>query len=120
MTEHDHFEIAADVTITENDHLVLHVKKADNQVVAWIDQTWLLSVKTENDIPVDKSALVNHSSLQKGDHYLSVVGINWGGPAHYEFFLSKNGNRIDSTYRNQRDRHELGYCGGLVYRIKFV
>ena len=70
----------------------LTIKRADNEVAAFLNGILVYDKKTEGDPPlsdvVDLTGFIQHGCCNT----LVVIGINWGGPAHYEGSLS-----IDSS-----------------------
>ena len=66
----------------------LTIKRADNEIAAFLNGVLVYDRKTENDPQLNDVVDIS-GFIQKGCcNSLVLVGINWGGPAHFEGSLS--------------------------------
>src|SRR5215216_6531414 len=77
----------------------LKITRADNEVAAFLNGILVYDKKTEgdpalNDV-VDLSGFLQHGCC----NFLVVIGINWGGPAHYEGSLTVDNSTTSWTFQ---------------------
>jgi hypothetical protein len=64
------------------------IKRADNEIAVFVNGILAYDKKTEGDPPlndvVDISGFLQHGCCNS----VVIIGINWGGPAHYEGSLT--------------------------------
>jgi hypothetical protein len=86
----------------ENAHagakLLLVVHNADNEVIAFVNTDQVYDRKTEGD-PTFTDSVDLSSKLRIGHNSVVILGINWGGPAHFIGNLSLDGRTLfDMTF----------------------
>lgn len=79
----------------------LTVKRADNEIAAYLNGVLVYDKKTEND-PALNDVVDISGFLQKGCcNSLVIVGVNWGGPAHFEGSLSVDNSTTSWSFQSQ-------------------
>jgi len=73
--------------------LILSLTHADNEVIAYLNTDQIYDRKTEYD-PTFNDTVDLSSKLVKGHNSVVILGINWGGPAHFDGNLTLDGNVI--------------------------
>jgi hypothetical protein len=73
--------------------LILSVTHADNEVIAYLNTDQIYDRKTENDPPLNDTVDLSNK-LVKGHNSVVILGINWGGPAHFDGNLTLDGKVI--------------------------
>jgi hypothetical protein len=73
-----------------NSKLVLVINNADNEVIAFVNADEVYDRKTEGD-PTFTDTVDLSSKLRSGHNSIVILGINWGGPAHFIGNLSLDG-----------------------------
>ena len=78
--------------------LVLTVNNADNELIAYLNSEQVYDRKTEFD-PTFNDVTDLSSKLVRGHNSLVILGINWGGPAHFAGNVTLDGKvLIPLTY----------------------
>jgi len=72
--------------------LQLTVNNADNELIVYVNTTQVYD-KTEND-PTFHDSVDLSSNLRRGQNSVVILGINWGGPAHYVGQLNLDGKPL--------------------------
>lgn len=73
--------------------LGLTVNNADNELIVYVNTTQVYDKKTEND-PTFHDTVDLSSNLRRGQNSVVILGINWGGPAHYVGQLNLDGKPL--------------------------
>lgn len=74
--------------------VILTVARADNQVVVTLNGNIVYDKKTEGDPELNDSVNLT-PLLASGVNHLTILGINWGGPAHYKGTLQLDSSIIE-------------------------
>lgn len=77
---------------------ILTINNADNQVVAYLNGQQVYNRSTEND-PTFSDTVPLTSNMIPGPNSLLIVGVNWGGPAHFAGNLSIDGVVTQWSYQ---------------------
>jgi hypothetical protein len=73
--------------------VLLNVYNADNELAAYVNGLKVYSRKTEMDPDLDDRVdLIPF--LKPGSNTLTLVGINWGGPAAFDCALTVGGQTV--------------------------
>jgi hypothetical protein len=70
--------------------LGLVINNADNELIAYLNTEQVYDPKTEGD-PTFNDSVDLSSRLEHGHNSLVILGVNWGGPAHYVGRLTLDG-----------------------------
>ncbi len=70
--------------------LGLVINNADNELIAYLNTDQVYDRKTEGD-PTFNDTVDLSSGLKHGHNSFVILGINWGGPAHYVGRLTLDG-----------------------------
>lgn len=72
---------------------VLTITHADNEVIAILNGDVVYSRKTEGDPALNEQVDLT-PLLLPGINHLTIIGVNWGGPANYSGTLQINASTI--------------------------
>jgi hypothetical protein len=70
--------------------LGLVIKNADNELIAYLNTEQVYDRKTEGD-PAFNDSVDLTGRLKHGHNSFVILGVNWGGPAHYVGQLTLDG-----------------------------
>jgi hypothetical protein len=69
------------------------VNNADNELIVYVNTMQVYDKKTEYD-PTFHDSVDLSSNLRRGQNSVVILGINWGGPAHYVGQLNLDGEPL--------------------------
>jgi hypothetical protein len=75
--------------------LGLVINNADNELIAYLNSEQAYDRKTEGD-PSFNDSLDLSGKLRHGHNSLVILGVNWGGPAHYVGQITLDGKILFS------------------------
>jgi hypothetical protein len=70
--------------------LGLVINNADNELIAYLNAEQVYNRKTEGD-PIFNDSVDLTGKLKHGHNSFVILGVNWGGPAHYVGQLTLDG-----------------------------
>jgi hypothetical protein len=68
----------------------LVINNADNELIAYLNTEQVYNRKTDGD-PTFNDSVDLSGRLKHGHNSLVILGVNWGGPAHYVGQLTMDG-----------------------------
>ncbi len=77
-------------TARPSSKLGLVVNNADNELIAYLNTEQVYDRKTEGD-PTSNDSIDLSGKLKHGHNSFVILGVNWGGPAHYVGQLTLDG-----------------------------
>jgi hypothetical protein len=75
--------------------LGLVINNADNELIAYLNTEQVYNRKTEGD-PTFNDSVDLTGRLKHGHNSFVILGVNWGGPAHYVGQLTLDGRVLSS------------------------
>lgn len=102
------------LTIPTAGNLTLSVSRADNLCVVIVNGAVAYTRGTDGDPLIPDNNIDLSAHLHKGKNYVTVIGVNWGGPSHFVGTLTSGGRAV-----GQWDFTQGGDTKGLTYQSSY-